>query len=69
MEPIETDPEYPMKPYTLKVQEGINRSSKAIGVQTDPNKRLIISTIMDSTIFGDTSEEAGNNLITIQSVE
>lgn len=69
IEAIDSDPGYPMKPYTLKVQEGINRSSKIVGVEVDPTKRLLVSAVVDSTVFGDTSEQAGSNLIVIQSVE
>ena len=62
----EVDKQYPMKSYSLKLQEGINRQSKIVGVDVDPNKRILMGLSVDSTIFGDVSSQAGNNIITIQ---
>jgi hypothetical protein len=63
------DPQYPMRPYSVKLREGVNSSSKAVGVTLDANKKMVVSLVLDSTVFGDLSEQAGNNLITITSVE
>jgi hypothetical protein len=53
----------------LKIQEGINRASKIVGVDVDSNKKLLVTAVMDGTIFGDLSEQAGSNLTPINSVE
>lgn len=65
----EFDSVYPMRQYTIKVQEGVNRASKVVGVDVDTNKRIVMSLVLDSTVFGDVSEQAGSNLIVITDVE
>lgn len=61
------DPQYPMKSFSLKIQEAINRASKIVGVDVDPNKKIVIGVALDSTIFGDLSG-TGNNIIHINTV-
>jgi hypothetical protein len=61
--------QYPLKSWALKIQEGINRASKIVGVDVDSNKKLLVTAVMDGTIFGDLSEQAGSNLTPINSVE
>jgi uncharacterized protein (DUF697 family) len=53
----------------LKVQEGINRASKIVGVDVDSSKKLLIVYQIDGTVFGDLSEQAGSNLVPIISSE
>lgn len=62
------DPQYPLRAYSIKVQEGINRSSKIVGVSVDPNKRLLITHVIDATIYHDIYADAGSNLITIENM-
>jgi hypothetical protein len=69
LEPVDVDPIYPMRPFTLKVQDGINRASKLVGVDVDPSKKYYTNISVDSTIFGDTSENAGSNIIQIIGLE
>jgi hypothetical protein len=69
IEGADIHPMYPMRSYTIKIQEGINRASKIVGVAVDPNKRIFVAAFVDTTIFGDLSGEAGDNLIQIQDVE
>lgn len=61
----EIDPRYPFRSWSLNIQEGINRASKIVGVDVDPNKKLMITAVADGTIFGDLSEQAGSNLVPI----
>lgn len=64
-EEIEHDTVYPFRSWTLNIQEGINRYSKIVNPIVDPNKKLIVSGMIDSTLFGDTSENAGSNLVPV----
>lgn len=57
--------QYPLRHWTLNVQEGINRASKIVGVDVDPNKKLLITALVDGTVFGDLSLQAGSNLVPI----
>jgi hypothetical protein len=61
--------QYPMKHWALKIQEGINRASKIVGVDVNPNKKLLIVYQIDGTIFGDLSLQAGSNLVPVLSSE
>ena len=61
--------QYPLKHWALKIQEGINRASKIVGVDVDPSKKLLIVYQIDGTVFGDLSAQAGSNLIPIISTE
>lgn len=68
-EPAEIDPKYPLRRWTLNIQEGINRASKIVGVDVDPSKKLFITYQIDGTVWGDLSEQAGSNLTPILSSE
>lgn len=61
--------QYPLKHWALKIQEGVNRASKIVGVDVDPNKKLFITYQMDGTVWGDLSVQAGSNLVPILSSE
>lgn len=65
----EIHPQYPLRHWTLNIQEGINRASKIVGVDVDSSKKLLITAVADGAIFGDLSEQAGSNLVPINSVE
>jgi hypothetical protein len=65
----EIDPRYPMRQWSLNIQEGINRASKIVGVDVNPNKKLMIVYQIPGTVFGDLSENAASNLIPITEVE
>lgn len=69
LEPLDIDPVYPMRPLSIRVQEGYNRSSKIIGVEVDTTKKLLVGIAVDNTIFGDLSSQAGNNIINITDIE
>jgi hypothetical protein len=61
--------QYPLRHWTLKIQEGINRASKIVGVDVNPNKKLFVVYQIDGTVFGDLSAQAGSNLVPITSSE
>lgn len=61
--------QYPLRHWTLNVQEGINRASKIVGVNVNSNKKLTIAYQIDGTVFGDLSAQAGSNLVPIYSSE
>lgn len=65
----EIHPQYPLRHWTLSVQEGINRASKIVGVDVDSSKKLLIVYQIDGTVFGDLSLQAGSNLVPILSSE
>jgi hypothetical protein len=68
-EAAEADAQYPMKAYSIKVMEGINRASKIVNAEIDTNKRLLITHVLDATIFGNLNATPNTNLITIESIE
>jgi hypothetical protein len=61
--------QYPLRHWTLNIQEGVNRASKIVGVNVNPNKKLMIVYQIDGTVFGDLSAQAGSNLVPITSSE
>lgn len=61
--------QYPLRHWTLNVQEGINRASKIVGVDLDSSKKLLVVYQIDGTVFGDLSLQAGSNLVPILSSE
>lgn len=61
--------QYPLRHWTLNVQEGINRASKIVGVDVDSSKKLLVVYQIDGTVFGDLSLQAGSNLVPILSSE
>lgn len=64
----EVDKVYPFRSWVLKIQEGFNQYSKIVNPVIDPNKRLIVAGMIDSTLFGDLSENAGSNLVPVENV-
>lgn len=68
LEATEIDKVYPFQQWSLELQEGINYTGKYINPQLDTNKRIIIIGMMDATLFGDLSENAGSNLVPINNV-
>lgn len=68
-EETEYDTVYPFRSWTLKIQEGVNRYSKIVIPAADTNKRLVVGGMIDSTLFGDISENAGSNLVPINDIE
>lgn len=69
LEDREINKQYPMKHWALKIQEGINRASKIVGVDVNPNKKLMVAYQIPGTVFGDLSENAGSNLVPVYSSE
>jgi hypothetical protein len=69
LEDEEIHKQYPLKHWALKIQEGVNRASKIVGVDVNPNKKLMIVYQIDGTVFGDLSAQAGSNLVPILSSE
>jgi hypothetical protein len=67
-EETEHDKVYPFRSWNLAIQEGVNRYSKIVNPEVDPNKRLLVVGMIDSTLFGDTSENAGSNLVPVESI-
>ncbi len=67
-EETEIDPSYPFRMWSLNIQEGINRTSKFVNPVIDTNKRILIAGMVDATIFGDLSENAGSNLVPVITV-
>jgi hypothetical protein len=61
--------QYPLRHWALNIQEGINRASKIVGVDVNPNKKLLVVYQIDGTVFGDLSAQAGSNLVPILSSE
>lgn len=68
-EETEYDKIYPFRSWTLNIQEGLNRYSKIVNPEVDPNKKLLVVGMIDSTLFGDTSENAGSNLVPIENIQ
>lgn len=58
-----------MRGMLVDLREGINRGSKIISPGVDPNKRLIVVHNIQSTVFGDISEQASSTIIKITDVE
>lgn len=67
-EETEFDKVYPLRSWTLNIQEGVNRYSKIVNPEVDPNKKIVVMGMIDSTLFGDTSENAGSNLVPIENL-
>lgn len=68
MEYIETE-RYMLRGINMQVTEGINRGSKIFSVEVNTDKRLIVVMPVDSTVYGDTSSNAGQNIIQILATE
>lgn len=67
-EATEIDKVYPYQQWSLSVQDGINQTGLFINPVLDSNKRIIIAGMVDATLFGDLSENAGSNLVPINNV-
>ncbi len=68
-EAVDIGTKYPMRQYTLTVQEGINRASKFVGVEIDTSKKMVIGIPIDSTVFGSLTEPPGTDIVTIIDTE
>lgn len=64
----EIDKVYPFRTWTLNIQEGVNRYSKIVNPSINPNKKFIAIGLIDATLFGDLSENAGSNLVPVEMV-
>jgi hypothetical protein len=60
---------YPMRGVKLTVEEGINRNSKLFTINSDPNKKIITTIIVDAKVFGDTSNQGNNNVVPVINIE
>jgi hypothetical protein len=60
---------YPLRGIQMDVREGINRSSKIISPDVDPNIRLAVVYNIEGHLFGDISTNAGSNVIPINDIE
>lgn len=60
---------YQMRGMLIDLREGINRGSRIISPGIDPNKRLIVAYNVQSTLFGDISQNASSTIIKITDVE
>lgn len=68
-EEIEIDSSYPMRTWKLVIQEGINRASKIIAPTLNTDIKLVVGYNINTKLFGDTSENAGSNLVPIEGTE
>jgi hypothetical protein len=55
--------------YSCDLLEGINRPSRIVNSDINPNIKLIVQSNLDGSIFGDTSGQAGQNTVAINSFE
>lgn len=62
-------PRYPKRGVKMMVEPGINRYSNIFSLQTDPNKRLISSIMVDAKMFGDTANQGSGNTVPVNYVE
>jgi len=68
LEDNEIDKVYPFREWSIEVQDGINDSAKRVNPVFDPNKRIIVIGMMDATLWGDLSQNAGSNLVPVNNV-
>lgn len=66
-EETEVEKIYPFRMWTLPIQEGVNRYSKIVNPELNPNKKIIIAGLIDATIFGDLTD-VGSNLVPIENI-
>lgn len=59
--------DYPMRAFTMELREGINRQSKIVSPDVDTSKKLLVVYNINTRLFGDTSSNAGSNLVPITS--
>lgn len=57
----------PLKGYSLKIQPGINRSSKIINPGIDPNKKITFVSQIAADVFGSVDSQGGNITIPVTS--
>lgn len=62
----EKDPQYPLKTFSIAVQEAETLNYDAYAVEEDPDQDLIIISPIDGTIFGD--QIPGQNLVNYEDV-
>lgn len=65
MEFIETESDYRKRGVKLMVEEGVNRNSKVIQVNTDSTKKLAYGIMVDKKVFGDTSNQGSSNAVPV----
>lgn len=56
---------YPMRSMSIVVTPGINRQSKIVSPTIDTTKKIIVAYNINTLLFGDTSSNAGSNLVPI----
>lgn len=66
---VESDNVYPKRGMRITVEAGINRNSKIFAIDTDTNKKLVTSIIVDAKVFGDTSNQGSANTIPVFNIE
>jgi len=62
---IETESDYRKRGVKLMVEEGVNRNSKVIQVNTDSTKKLAYGIMVDKKVFGDTSNQGSSNAVPV----
>jgi len=67
-EATEIDKVYPFQEWALSIQDGVNYTGTFVNPVLDVNKRILIAGMVDATLFGDLSENAGSNLVPIINV-
>ena len=58
-----------MTGYSIDLLEGLNRASQIVNTTINPNIRMIVQYNIDAGVFGDTSGNAGENTVAINSFE
>lgn len=61
------DPDTQLAGWSIKIREGLNRSSKVSVGLTDPNKKITLIHNIDGRLYGDVSSNAGENIIRVLS--
>lgn len=60
---------YPKRGVKLIVEEGINRNSKIFKIDTDPNKKLMHSIMVDKKVFGNTGTQNSDDTVPVITAE
>lgn len=69
LEFTEIDGHYPKRGVKLTVEEGVNRHSKILSVNTDTSKKLMFAILVDKKAFGDTGNQGSANTVPVTYVE
>lgn len=64
-----TADKYPKRGVKYMVEPGLNRSSRMFTFETDPEKRLIGSILVEAKVFGDISNQGSANTIPVLNFE